>query len=354
MNQIEAPGTAPGTNQGQAAQAAHFSEDGMLMRKLHLTAGVILALCLTATAWANPGTSGALNGVEDIYTGALPPPGFYFMNYTLFYEADAIANHKGNDIEGTKVTMIADAMRFIYSSDINVLGGHLAWHTVIPLVHKDLKNGALKRSYSGVGDIYVSPFILGWHLHPENGVPTLHIAVGQDIIMPTGEFDKDELLPANINGVPVNDTFNPNIGTNHWTFESVFAVTKVYPKSGLVLDAKLMYDIHTEESKTDVKTGDQFHCDFAATMPILSAVEGDKITEQLRAGINGYYFTSLEKDEYKGTNIKGSKEKVFAIGPLVRYNFSERTSLTAKALFETRARNRPEGTAIWLKLVHAF
>jgi len=317
------------------------------MGKLHLIAGVACALCLMGTAWANPGTTGALNGVEDVYTGALPPPGFYLMNYTLFYEANDIAGANGNDTPNTQATMIADTVRLIYSSDINVLGGNLAWHTVIPMVHKDLQiNGAgIKETYSGLGDIYVSPFILGWHLHPEPNVgPTLHIAVGEDIIMPTGEFDKDEL----------RGTVNPSIGTNHWTFESVLAVTKVFPRSGLILDAKLMYDIHTEEEHTDVKTGDQFHCDFAATVPVLSMVQDGKMVEQVRAGINGYYFTSLEQDELNGTDIADSKEKVFAIGPMVRYNMNPKTSLTVKALMETHAHNRPEGTAVWVKLIHAF
>jgi len=318
------------------------------MKKWVLVLLVVCVVGLSGRVWGFPGTTGVLNGVEDYVTGAFPPPGLYFMNYLLFYDADCITNADGHSIDGTEATVIAEALRFIYSSKIKVLGGNLGWHTVIALVHKDIQiqNAGLglniDESLSGVGDIYVSPFILAWHL-PNNW----HITIGEDVILPTGEYDKDKVAALG----PMPRAVNPNIGTHHYTFESVVAVTKIFPENGLVLDAKLMYDIHTEEPDSDIKTGDQFHVDFAATVPI---VPGDEGKGALRAGINGYYFTSLEEDEYKGDDIDDSKERVFAIGPMVRYEFTPATSLTFKAQFEQNVHNRPEGEAFWVKLVHAF
>jgi len=321
-----------------------------MMKELKLVLALVVAAGLSGSALANPGTTGALNGVEDVYTGAIPPPGFYLLNYGLYYHGNVKnANGGTNLTAGTplvthgRVTLIADAVRVLYSSNIQVLGGNLAWHTVVPLVHKDVTVGGMTLyPQSGLGDVYLSPAIIGWHLRDG-----LHIAAGLDVILPTGEFSRRYLLRD-----PVDPRIrsNMNIGTNHYTFEPVFAVSKEF-ENGVILDAKLMYDLHTEEPVTNITTGQQFHMDYAITAPLIINIEGKG---GVRLGLNGYYFAAMEQDEYRGSDINGSKERVFAFGPLARYDVSPTTSLTFKALFEQNAHNRPEGNAFWLKLVHAF
>ena len=312
------------------------------MGKLSVLAVVFCVLGLAGVALANPGTSSALNGVEDVFTGYLPPPGFHLLNYVLYYDGREIRDDDGHRIQGANATLVADAVRVIYAArDVRILGGRPAWHVVIPFVHKDLElplPGGYAKSFSGLGDIYISPLILGWDFEETN----FHVAAGLDVIMPTGEYDKDYLIPT-----PAGWSMNPNIGSHHWTFEPAFAATKIFGESGIILDAKLMYDIHTEETDTDIKTGDQFHMDYAATMQVDPALP-------LRVGVNGYYLTSLEKDKFKNNRIDGSKEQVFAIGPIVRYDFAPVTSLTLKVLFEQHVHNRPDGDAVWLKFVHSF
>jgi len=299
------------------------------MERLRLAAVVIVCVVgLCGVAWANPGTTSALNGVEDVYTGYLPPPGFHFIDYVLFYDANKIMDANGKAIPGTDAVVIADALRFIYSSNVEILGGRAAWHAVVPLVHKDITTPGFKKTVSGVGDMYLSPLLIGWDL-PED----FHIIGAVDTILPIGEYDSNE---------PVN------VGSNHYTIEPVIAVTKIFPDSGLVLDGKFMYDMHTRQSDTMVRTGNQFHVDYAVTMPVTKA------DSPLRVGVNGYYFTSLEEDKLNGADIANSKEKVFAAGPMARYDFSPQTSLTFKAQFETDAHNRPEGSAFWLKFVQSF
>ncbi|HUU69092.1 MAG TPA: transporter [Planctomycetota bacterium] len=305
------------------------------MGKLRVLAVVLCVLGMAAGAWANPGTSSALNGVEDVFTGYLPPPGFHLLNYVLYYEGTSIRDAKGDKIPGANATLIANAVRILYSSDIQILGGRAAWHAVIPFVHKDLElPGGYAKSFSGMGDMYLSPIIIGWDF-PESD---FHVVAGVDMIMPTGEYDRGNLIGGMV---------NPNIGSHHWTFEPVLAVTKIFGESGVVLDAKFMYDIHTEESDTQITTGDQFHTDFAATMPVSTTVP-------LRVGVNGYYFKSLERDQLNNQAIPNSKEQVCAVGPMVRYDFAQVTSLTLKVQFEQAVRNRPDGQAVWLKFVHSF
>jgi len=305
------------------------------MGKLRVLAVVLCVLGMAGVAWANPGTSSALNGVEDVFTGYLPPPGVHLLNYVLYYDGTSIRDAKGEKIPGARATLIADAVRILYSSDIQILGGRVAWHTVIPFVHKDLEMPGYAKSFSGMGDMYLSPIIIGWDF-PESD---FHVAAGLDVIMPTGEYDRSNLIGGGV--------VNPNIGSHHWTFEPVLAVTKIFGESGIVLDGKFMYDVHTEEPDTDVTTGDQFHTDFAATMPVSTTVP-------LRVGVNGYYFQSMEQDRLNDSKVPGSKEQVCAVGPLVRYDFAQVTSLTLKVQFEQHVHNRPDGQAVWLKFVHSF
>ncbi|HUW34944.1 MAG TPA: transporter [Planctomycetota bacterium] len=310
------------------------------MGKLSVLAVVLCVLGMAGVAFAAPGTSSALNGVEDIFTGYLPPPGFHLLNYVLYYDGTSIRDDKGEKIPGANATVIAEAVRLLYMpKDVQILGGRPGWHVIVPFIHKDLElPGGYAKSFSGMGDMYVSPIIIGWDF-PE---PNFHVAAGIDVIMPTGEYDRSNLITT-MGPYPIN----PGIGSHHWTFEPVLAVTKIFGESGIVLDAKFMYDIHTEEPDTDITTGDQFHTDFAATMPVSTTVP-------LRVGANGYYFQSLEQDRYQGTKIPGSKEQVLAIGPMVRYDFAPVTSLSLKVQFEQYVRNRPDGQAVWLKFVHSF
>ena len=297
---------------------------------------------LSGVAWANPGTSSALNGIEDVYTGFLPPPGVHLLNYMVYYDGQSIRDAKGDKIPGADVTMVADAVRILYVSKLQILGGSVAWHAVLPMVHKDITLPApynVNENLSGMGDMYLSPIIIGWNL-PED----FHVAAGIDVILPTGEYDRDKLF-ADGSGAP---TGNPNIGSHHYTFEPVLAFTKIFGEMGLVLDTKLMYDMHTEEEDTQIKTGDQFHTDFAATMPVDPAIP-------LRVGANGYYFMSVTQDQRNGEDFStNSKEHVFAIGPMARYDFAQTTSLSLKVQFEQDAHNRPQGDAVWLKFVHSF
>ena len=308
------------------------------MGKFWLIATMIVCILgLGGTAWAFPGTSSALNGVEDVFTGYLPPPGFHLLNYMLYYDGQSIRDEKGDKIPGAKATLVADAVRILYVSKLQgPFGSSVAWHVVLPMVHKDITvpTVGLDRNFSGMGDMYLSPIILGWNL-PED----FHMAAGLDVILPTGEYDKDDLI---------GNTMNPGIGSNHYTFEPVIAFTKIFGEMGVILDTKLMYDIHTEEEDTGITTGNQFHTDFAATMPVDPKVP-------LRVGVNGYYFMSVTQDQRHEVDLDpNSKEHVFAIGPIARYDFAQTTSLSLKVQFEQDAHNRPQGDAVWLKFVHSF
>lgn len=291
-----------------------------------ILAGLIIPATLPA------GESSAILGTEDYFVGALPPPGFHYINYLAYYYADELKDHKGDEAPfDLKANVAAEVLRGIYVSDIEVLGANLGWHVVVPLVYRDMEmKGMFDESRASLGDVYFSPFLLGWHFD------TLHVVAGLDIIAPTGQY---------------NDEYNVNIGNNHWTFEPAVAVSLILPE-GLSVDLKLMYDFHTENTdysgmygEGDYLTGQQFHLDYNI---------GYAVLENLRLGVCGYYLKGLQDDELDGDQLADTEEQVLAVGPSAMYSVNEGLHLTAKVQFETEVENRPQGIFSWLKLIYSF
>ena len=96
-------------------------------------------------------------GAENYMSGAMPPPGFYGIVYSSYYDADSL---RGNDGEKLPVDFRVRASsidpRFIWVTDQQILGGTLAFHTIMPLV--DLKvdlNGQSQRK-QGLGRLWAT------------------------------------------------------------------------------------------------------------------------------------------------------------------------------------------------------
>ncbi|MDP8235971.1 MAG: transporter [Candidatus Erginobacter occultus] len=304
------------------------------MRKISAVLTLLALVVFPASILA--GDSSAILGTEDYFVGALPPPGFHFINYLAYYYADEFRNSDGDKIpEDFKADVAAEVLRGIYVSDIEVLGANLGWHVVVPLVYKDMKMRMgdftiFDESRASLGDIYFSPFLLGWHSD------VLHWVVGLDIIAPTGQYNNDYAV---------------NIGSNHWTFEPAVAVSLILPE-GLSVDLKLMYDFHTENTDYigmagvgDYRTGQQFHLDYNV---------GYAVLDNFRLGVGGYYLKGLQDDELDGNKIANTKEQVLAVGPTALYSFNPGLHLVAKVQFETEVENRPQGIFSWLKLIYSF
>jgi len=290
---------------------------------------LMAAFSLAGTANATEGGGGAYpNGAEDFMAGAVPPPGNYFINYVNYYSADKFKNNNGDTIDGFNLQVAADVLRFIHVTDKQVLGGFWGMHAFIPLVYQDVRldpsfTGApvrLDDSRASLGDIIIDPVILSWH------GANWHAATGVDIFIPTGNYNKDRLA---------------NVGRNYWTFEPIVSATFL-PGAGFDISAKLMYDVNTENNDTNYKSGQEFHMDYAV---------GKKLGE-FTAGLAGYYYTQMTSDEANGLKV-GNRGQVAAFGPALKYDYKN-MSLSLKYLFETEARNRPQGDNLWFKFIYAF
>jgi hypothetical protein len=307
---------------------------------LFLLLSILSFLVLTsANVFATEGGGGAYpNGAEDFMSGAIPPPGFYFINYFLYYHADDFNNKHGDNIDKDfDLDVIANTFRFIYITKQKILGANWGVHMFVPIMYQDVTAttplGVKSDTQTGLGDIIVDPFILSWHFSKN-----FHLATGIDIYMPTGRYDVDDLA---------------NTSRNYWTFEPIVAFTYM-TDFGLEVSSKFMYDINTNNPDTDYRSGQEFHFDYAV---------GYKVSDWT-VGAAGYYYKQFTNDKINGETVKfpdpnplgfedGFKGQVFAVGPAVKYAYKN-MSFTFKYLWETNVEQKPEGQNLWFKFVYAF
>jgi hypothetical protein len=89
-----------------------------------LCTAVCLAVGVGTTVHATEGGGGHYpNGAEDFMSGAVPPPGTYFINYFDYYSANKLADNNGNALfPGFKLNVTADVFRFIHITDKKIFG----------------------------------------------------------------------------------------------------------------------------------------------------------------------------------------------------------------------------------------
>jgi hypothetical protein len=291
----------------------------VLMFLLFISAGPVSAL---------EGPRGVYpNGAEDCYAGCLPPPGTYFISYNTYQTFDRYNDSDGHKVDGIKADLAATVFRFIKGTGCKILGADWYWHVLIPVnythVTSDIETpaGRFHGSKTGLGNLVFNPMILGWHFGD------WHFAAGVDINTPAPGYDKDDFV---------------NNGTGYWNAEPILAFTYLN-KSGFEVGAKFMYDYNWRNWQTGYQSGQEFHVDAAI---------GQKVGN-FKLALVGFYYKQMTKDDFHGKVDDTDKTTVWAIGPMVRYDYKNMFFL-AKWYHEMDAKNTLEGDAFWFKFFYAF
>ncbi len=317
----------------------------------------IMVLCLAVVMLGFSGQAMAgggqnyPNGAEAFMSGAVPPPGFYFIDYMFYYNADTMKDDNGDDIDAfDDVSVLANVFRFLWMSDKQILGANYGMHVFVPVLDVDLNfkvpvGPESTTSYDDTSVPYViySPFILAWHLMEGK----LHVVTSlADVYIPTGQDDYNMA----------------SVGTDFWTFEPVLGVT--YMLDNWAFSGKFMYDFNTtqDDSPTvygvsvDRDPGQEFHFDYSVSYAL---------NPGLRIGVNGYYYTQTTDDSYDLNDSipapvqdllradEGHHSQVFAVGPGIWYQ-NKNMFFSLRNQWEMAAENKTEGYNIWAKFTYAF
>jgi len=288
-------------------------------------AALLFPSLMTATAFATEGGGNTYPvGAENFLAGAAPPPGKYFINYTVHYRASTFRDGSGNSaIPGFKLNVTANAFRFLHITDVRILGGNLGWDVVVPVLKVDVSLPGRSQSKEGLGDIVVDPIGIVWHSNNYHSVALL------EVFIPTGRYDKADLA---------------NLGRNHWSFAPMYAGTYL-AGNGFEASFRAQYDINTRNNATDYRSGHEFHVEYNLAQHF----------GNLALGLNGYYYKQTTDDRLAGAKVgpDGNRGQAFAWGPGVRYQHKN-VSFVGTYQRETHVRNKPEGNKFWVKAYVPF
>ncbi|MGD1086322.1 MAG: transporter [Verrucomicrobiota bacterium] len=302
-------------------------------------------ICLLAVALAAlPGAIQAQNdahygvGLEGISGATLPPPGFYFRDYNLFYTSDRLNDGDGNQVgpAALRLTTYATVPRAIWISNTKVLGGYLGGDVVVPIVYvaeryNDPHAGKFSSSTFGLGDIYAES-TLSWH----PGQFDIGAAVG--INMPTGVSDKPT---------------SPGLG--YWGPQLTLGATW-HPDAAKTwsISALNRYEINSENRDTHLTPGQAWTLEWGVSKAV---------TKTIDVGVVGYYqqrvTDSTGDDPTPGGVLTGASvypySRVAAVGPEVVFFIpSPKLWISLRYEYEFMAENRFQGNTADLVLTKAF
>ena len=298
------------------------------------------------------------NGAEGFLVGAVPPPGFYGVNYLAMINAPKLKDNHGHDAKlpnGKDVlnhaTIFAEVLRTIWISKYKLLGGFYGQHFFIPLLYSHFKfNGPVGPQHnSGYSDGYIpyliySPFLWAFHVPKWNFHYVFSLC---DIYTP---------------GMSDSDKFQANMHHNYWTFEPVFAFS--YLPGPLEISFKFMYDFSTKEDhhptpygvKLDRRPGQEFHFDYNFSYAV---------SKKFRIGLGGYWYQQTTDDHYDGKgklprvlrklidNDENHHSKQFAIGPGIWMQV-KKFFVTVRYQQTVYERNAPQLKNLWVKLIWRY
>lgn len=270
-------------------------------------------------------------GSEGIKAATLPPPGWYFRTYSMFYTADTLRDSGGHDSDlDLDLDAFAFAPRVIWITKQKILGADFGMDVLVPVSYTDfeLDGVEFKDHRGGIGDIMVEPALLSWHGE------CYDISAGLALWTPTGEYDKNHAA------------VSP--GKDFWTTMLTLGGT-YYLDQEKTWSASLLnrYEFHSEQDHRDVRPGQNYLFEWGVAKTLAKIVD---------VGVVGYCQWQTTDDH--GSDVTWDKnvhDRVAGIGPEISVAIPPAAmSVSLRCVREFSAVDRPEGTTVTLTLTKAF
>jgi hypothetical protein len=274
--------------------------------------------------------------------GIVPPPGAYWALENVYYSGKAAGDvpYSGDLVAaGMASDMWTTALAGVYVPDGVHLPGKWTYAVqgALPVgwtgttATADIAPFQIDEEVTGLGDIAVTPVLLGWH----NKAMDTFVSTSFTVTAPTGWWEKGSLV---------------FVGLNYWTFTPAIAYTHLWHEQGIDFSADLGIDINTKNTAVDYYSGAMAHLDLSLTKDV---------TENLTIGAIGGILYQVQDDQSTFADThNGFKGRSVALGPLIQYaaKFGENTEidLTFKWSHELAVKNRMKGNALVFQLSGKF
>ena len=292
------------------------------MRKAVSIAMLLGALSLPATASAQLAGEHALVAF-GLKAASQPPPGVFLAPLWFNWNVNDIVGRDGGKIP-VDLTVNSVALFGWLVTPKKLLGGTYGIEFVVPFVSNALELPRLGYETGvglGLGDIYLMPVNLGWHL------PRADFLAGLAVYFPTG-------------------TYTPNANDNHgmgmWSFELSGGSTLYFDKAQMFHFSALgYYEMHSGKEDQDLSVGS------------ILTVEGGLGATFLKGAVSAgvaygasWKMTDDSGDDFPSVVLPG-RNHIYTLGPEVSlvgfYKPPWMISLTARYLWDVGAKSTFEG-----------
>jgi hypothetical protein len=287
---------------------------------------------------AESGTGVYLLGYQSSMAGYLPDPGVYLRNDFFWYQGNAKALPFSGKVEANlRGRLFADMVNLTWVTPLKfqevTYAAGIIW---APYANTFLKGQAQvgkfinitrEGDYTGVGDLVLTPLILGWHSK------YFHLLGLFNVYAPVGSYSTGRIL---------------NTGLNRWAVEPNIGVTFVHPKYGQEVSVFLGYTVHFRNPATDYTTGNEFHLEYFV---------GQHLPKGFALGLAGYYVQQVTDDTGTGAILGPFRGTKVALGPCLTYNTKIAGHLVGANIRyynEVYTKNRLDGQCLWVTLSGGF
>ena len=262
-------------------------------------------------------------------------PGRLLEIITFGSGAGRLADASGHAVPGSNDQQVISAVLHpILVSEASILGAHPGVEILVPVSYVHNGIAAAGAGYdTGLGDVTVEPFLEWSSAHQRAGTLSVRLALG--VVAPTGDYGSAAAV---------------NTGQGAWQVSPYLATTWRASRRW-ELSARAIYDWSGSSAgrsmagaRTRLQAGDQF---------ALNASASFAITPAWRLGPGGYLLHQVGPASVDGASMPDSLQRVFALGPVSRWQVGK-TTILAAAYREFEARNRPQGVSLNVRLQHPF
>ena len=275
------------------------------------------------------------NGTSGILAGSVPGPGYYYLMYNLFYEADRLkdgSGHSDRAPDGKSLDFSAKAFanvhRIIHVTQLKFMDAEFSWNVAVPLVYRSVRIGNFNvdDSHFALGDVNLEPLVLEWR------GPQWDFGVGYGLFAPTG--GRDDTQPA-------------KPGKDFWTHYPIVAGTWFFdPERTWSASFLSRYEFHGKRKDVDVTPGHDVSVELGL----------GKRFGTLTVGVSGYGQWQVSNDKGAGAGADaGVHDRVFGFGPEIQRFFPEYGfGFQLRHWREFGAKDRSDGSITTLTLVKPF
>jgi hypothetical protein len=303
--------------------------------------GVLAVLLGLASGPAQSAEGGAgvyAMGYQSSMAAFLPPPGIYGRLDYYWYQGNArILPLSGRLEANLRGRYMAGILGLTYVSPLQLLDANYAAGIIwAPIANNFIKGTAesgkfsgLSREgdYTGVGDLILTPLILGWHTE------YFHFIGLFNTYAPVGSYNTSRIL---------------NTGLSRWAVEPNVGVTFLHPKYGQEVSVFMGYTVNFENPSTHYTTGNEFHLEYFI---------GQHLPKGFALGLAGFYYQQVTGDTGSGAKLGPFKGTSVGLGPCLTYNTQiagNPIGINVRYYNEVYTKNRLDGQSLFVTLTGGF